>query len=94
VVLAACEAAADVTYSGDEVLGFVSALLARGTAGLAASTVVVPDAAALPLMMSLHEHLLRGDTLALALHAARSTLDRDDPADYVNWCGFTAFGAA
>ena len=33
VVLAACDSAADVSFDGDELLGFVSALLARGTAG-------------------------------------------------------------
>ena len=38
VVLAACEATADASYTGGEMLGFVSALIARGTAGLLGST--------------------------------------------------------
>ena len=78
VVLAACEAAADVAYPGGEMLGFVSALLARGTAGLVASIIVVPDVAAPALMVGLHEHLRGGQTQAVALHAARAELDLDD----------------
>jgi CHAT domain-containing protein len=94
IILAACDTAAAVGYEGDEVLGFVTALMARGTAGLVASTVMVPDLEAVALMRSLHEQLLRGATLADALHAARSALDRDDAGAFVNWCAFTAFGAA
>jgi hypothetical protein len=94
IVLAACEAAADLTYPGGEWLGFVSALLGRGTAGMVASLVLVPDEAAVPLMLGLHEHLRRGESLPRALHAARAEVDRDDPHGLVNWCGFTAFGAA
>jgi hypothetical protein len=45
-------------------------------------------------MLRVHEQL-RGDvTLARALHSARGSLDLDEPADLVNWCGFTAYGAA
>jgi hypothetical protein len=94
VVLAACDTGADVAYSGGELLGFVSALLARGTAGVLGSIQPVPDAAAARLMVRVHEQLRGGATLAGALHAARAGLDLDDPADLVNWCGFTAYGAA
>jgi CHAT domain-containing protein/tetratricopeptide (TPR) repeat protein len=94
IILAACDTAAAVGYEGDEVLGFVTALMARGTAGLVASAVMVPDLEAVALMHSLHEQLLRGATLADALHAARSALGRDDAGAFVNWCAFTAFGAA
>ena len=45
VVLAACEASADVAYTGGELLGFVSALIARGTAGVLGSIQLVPDEA-------------------------------------------------
>jgi predicted xylose isomerase-like sugar epimerase len=41
-------------------------------------------------MVTLHERVRRGETLAVALHAARSAVDRDDPHGLVNWCGFTA----
>jgi CHAT domain-containing protein len=94
VVLAACEASADVAYSGGELLGFVSALLARGTAGVLGSIQQVPDEAATGLMLSVHERLRDDATLATALHAARAELDLDDPADLLNWCGFAAYGAA
>jgi tetratricopeptide (TPR) repeat protein len=94
LILAACDSAAGVSLEGDELLGFVSALIARGTAGMIASAVMVPDLEAVPLMRTLHEILLGGATLAEALHAARATIDRTDPRAFVNWCAFTAFGAA
>jgi tetratricopeptide (TPR) repeat protein len=94
MVLAACDSAADKSYEGDEVLGFVSALMARGTSGLVASAIVIPDLEAVGLMCSLHELVLGGATLAEALHGARSTVDRNDPGAFVNWCAFTAFGGA
>jgi hypothetical protein len=94
VVLAACEAAADTSFPGGEVLGFVSALIARGTAGILGSIYPVPDAAAASLMAQIHSLLRRGDPFAKALHMARASLNLDDPADLVNWCGFTAYGAA
>jgi tetratricopeptide (TPR) repeat protein len=94
LVLAACQSGADVIYAGDEVLGFVSAMLARGTAGIIASAAAVPDVAAAELMYSLHQHLVGGRTLAHALFEAREALDRDHPAAYVNWCTFNAHGAA
>jgi hypothetical protein len=93
VVLAACDSAADVAYEGDEMLGFVSALLARGTTALAASIVPVPDLDAVPLMVALHEQLRHGVAIGPALHAARMTIDREDPRAFVSWCAFTAVGA-
>jgi hypothetical protein len=75
VVLAACDSAADVAYEGDEMLGFVSALLARGTTALVASVVPVPDLDAVPLMVALHEQLGRGVAVGPALHAARAALN-------------------
>jgi hypothetical protein len=94
LILAACDSAAGVSLEGDELLGFVSALIARGTAGMIASAVMVPDLEAVQLMRTLHEFLLGGATLAEALHAARATIDRTEPRAFVNWCAFTAFGAA
>ena len=94
MVLASCGSGAEVSVAGDEVLGFVSALLARGTAGIVASIAAIPDVAAVDLMRALHERLVRGGTLAHALHEARATLDCADPYAYVNWCTFSAHGAA
>jgi tetratricopeptide (TPR) repeat protein len=93
VVLAACDSAADVSFAGDELLGFVSALLARGTAGLVASVVQVGDVEAVDLMRGLHERLRDGETMAVGLHAARAALDPTDSRQFVNWCAFTAYGA-
>lgn len=93
VVLAACDSAADVSYAGDELVGFVGALLARGTVGLVASVVAVGDVEAVGLMRVLHEGLAAGLTMSVALHAARAGMDLTNPRDFVNWCGFTAYGA-
>jgi CHAT domain-containing protein len=92
VVLASCDSAADVSQAGGELLGFVSALLARGSAAVVGSVVAVSDAESAPLMRCLHERLGRGDAMAAALHAARATLDTADPLQFVNWCAFTAYG--
>ncbi|MBO3101709.1 CHAT domain-containing protein [Cellulomonas fengjieae] len=94
LVLASCHAGADVAYAGDEVLGFVSAMLAQGTAGAVASIAAVPDVAAVDLMLELHRGVRRGLTLARALHEARGRIDRDSPEGFVNWCTFSAHGAA
>jgi len=94
MVLAACDSAVGTAYEGNEVLGFVSALMARGTCGLVASIVVVPDAAAVPLMRGLHRRIRHGDTLGEALFHARAGLDQEDPHEFVNWCAFNAYGAA
>lgn len=93
IVLASCDSAADTTYAGDEVLGFVGALLARGTTGVVASVVAVGDAESASLMEPLHAGLAAGLTMADALHRARAGLDARDHRQFVNWCGFTAYGA-
>jgi tetratricopeptide (TPR) repeat protein len=94
MILAACDSGADVSYEGGEMLGFASALIARGTSGLVTSMVALPDLEAVPLMRSLHQFALGGASLADALHGARGTVDRDHPGAFVNWCALTAFGAA
>ncbi|KQS99509.1 CHAT domain-containing protein [Cellulomonas sp. Leaf395] len=94
LVLASCHAGADVAYAGGEVLGFVSAMLAQGTAGVVASVAAIPDVEAVDLMVALHRGLAAGDTMARALHTARGLIDRETPGGYVNWCTFSAHGAA
>jgi CHAT domain-containing protein len=93
IVLAACDSAAGAAYAGDEVLGFVGALLARGTAGLVASVVSVGDLETVGLMDRLHAGLAAGLPVVRALHDARARMDTADPRQFVNWCAFTAFGA-
>ena len=94
LILAACESGTHISYAGNEVLGFVSALFARGTAGILASTAKVPDVDAVDLMTAVHDRLARGATLARALHGARESQDIREPGAYVNWCTFNAHGAA
>ena len=94
LVLASCQSGSQASYAGDEVLGFVGALLARGTAGILASAAVVPDVPAAGLMTAVHRRLSGGATLARALHEAREAQDTTDPGSFVNWCTFNAHGAA
>jgi CHAT domain-containing protein len=93
VVLASCESGVQRSVPGDEALGFVSALLARGAAGVVASGVLVPDAGAVPLMRAVHARLAQGDPLWRALHAARCGTDRESPEGLAAWCAFDAYGA-
>ena len=92
LVLAACDVGAGVVYPGNELLGFVGTLLARGARGLVASTTLVADAHVLPLVRDLHAGLAAGATTAAALHAARARADHDDPRTFAAWCTFTAYG--
>jgi hypothetical protein len=94
VVLAACESGAEHRYAGGEVLGFVSALMARGTAGVVASTIPLPDGASVPLMTRLHRQVAGGASLAQALWEARAGSDLERAEDYAAWTGVTAYGAA
>jgi tetratricopeptide (TPR) repeat protein len=94
LILASCESGGHASYAGNEVLGFVSALLARGTAGILASTAAVPDVPAVGLMTAVHRGMADGRTLVRALHQARQSQDTDDPGSFVNWCAFNAHGAA
>ncbi|MEP7054754.1 MAG: CHAT domain-containing protein [Actinomycetota bacterium] len=94
IVLASCDSGADVVYEGNEMLGFVSGLMARGTAGMVGTMVVIPDLDSIPLMRALHEHVLAGAALPEALHQARAGIDTESDPGFLTWCAFTAFGAA
>ena len=94
VVLAACESGVEHSYAGGEVLGFVGALMARGTAGVVASTIPLPDGASVPLMTSLHRNVAAGKSLPEALWKARAGADLERAEDYAAWAGVTAYGAA
>jgi len=94
VVLAACESGVEHSYAGGEVLGFVGALMARGTAGVVASTIPLPDGASVPLMTSLHRNVAAGQSLPEALWKARAGADLERAEDYAAWAGVTAYGAA
>lgn len=94
VVLAGCESGNDVSYEGNEMLGFVSTLMAKGAAGVLASSIAVPDQDLLPLMTALHSAIAEGQALATALHTARASIDPADPKQFLAWSAFNAFGAA
>jgi hypothetical protein len=94
VVLSSCDLGADIAVPGEELLGVVTALLTRGSAGVLASCVTVPDHAAVPLMCAVHARIRRGDTLAEALHQARRTTGHDDGRSLAAVSGFMACGAA
>ncbi|HTW08852.1 MAG TPA: CHAT domain-containing tetratricopeptide repeat protein [Acidimicrobiales bacterium] len=72
VVLSACQSGLSTVRPGDEVMGFVAALLRLGTASVIASLAPVDDAASKSLMVELHRHLRAGSGPAAALAAARS----------------------
>jgi CHAT domain len=76
----------------DELLGLVSSLLPLGTAGIVAGVVPLNDDALVPLMVSLHRHLLAGHSLAESMYRVR--LDAaDDPVQRVAAISLVALGA-
>jgi tetratricopeptide (TPR) repeat protein len=87
VVLSACQSGLSAVRPGDEMLGFVAALLGLGTRAVIASVVPVGDDATAPLMVALHERLRAGDPPAEALAAAR----RGRPSALA--ASFVCFGA-
>jgi tetratricopeptide (TPR) repeat protein len=100
MVLAACDSGAEGSYHGNEVLGFVSALMARGTRAVLASVMPLPDGASVALMHRLHERLRAGDTMAQALHRARTSAAASleaaatlDAGTFTAWCGLASYGA-
>jgi CHAT domain-containing protein len=94
VVLASCHSGTQQPYDGDEVLGFVGAMMSSGTAGLVAAELPVPDGACADAMTVLHGRIRRGDPLATAVWHARAALAGGGPAEFVAWCGLAAYGPA
>ncbi|HEU4346425.1 MAG TPA: CHAT domain-containing protein [Actinoplanes sp.] len=92
VVLASCQSGTQQPYDGGEVLGFVSAMMASGSAGIAAAEVPIPDGACAAAMSVLHQGIARGDSLTAAVWRARSALADGGPEEYVAWCGLAAYG--
>jgi CHAT domain-containing protein len=93
LVLSSCDSGLAGVRAGDELMGLAAAMFPLGTAGIAASVVPVPDGATLQLMSGLHERLVAGASLPVALTGARSTLDADDPAAMAAGAAFVALGA-
>jgi tetratricopeptide (TPR) repeat protein len=92
LVLSSCESGVLAPAGADELLGLVSSLLPLGTAGIVAGVVLLNDDALVPLMVSLHTHLLAGQSLAESLYRVR--LDAaSDPVQRVAAISLVALGA-
>lgn len=74
LVLAACDSGVGEAHPGDELVGLAAVLFPLGTASMVASVVPVPDEATKDLMVSLHQRVSAGASLADALTAAREDL--------------------
>ncbi|WIV61802.1 CHAT domain-containing protein [Amycolatopsis nalaikhensis] len=93
LVLASCESGRSVVRTGDELLGLSATFIAHGTAQLVASVVPIPDGETVPLMVSLHRRLAKGEPAAAALAAAQLELRDGDPASLAAAAGFTCLGS-
>jgi tetratricopeptide (TPR) repeat protein len=92
LVLSSCDSGVLAPAGADELLGLVSSLLPLGTAGIVAGVVLMNDDALVPLMVSLHTHLLEGQSLAESLYRVR--LDAaSDPVQKVAAISLVALGA-
>jgi CHAT domain-containing protein len=92
LVLSSCDSGVLAPAGADELLGLVSSLLPLGTAGIVAGVVPLNDDALVPLMVSLHRHLLAGQSLAESMYNVR--LDAaDDPVQRVAAISLVALGA-
>jgi CHAT domain-containing protein len=78
IILPSCDSGRLAPAGADELLGLTSSMLPLGTAGVVASVAPLNDQAAIPLMLSLHEHLRCGHTLAGSLCAIRRQVS-DNP---------------
>jgi tetratricopeptide (TPR) repeat protein len=92
LVLSSCDSGVAAPVGADELLGLVSALVPLGATGIVASIVPVNDAAVVPIMMSLHEALGRGQPLPEALLSARQAA-AGDPLVASTAHAFVALGA-
>jgi tetratricopeptide (TPR) repeat protein len=92
LVLPACDSGVLAPAGADELLGLVSSLLPLGTAGIVAGVAPLDDHAVVPLMVNLHRHLLKGQSLAESMYRVR--LDAaDDPVQHVAAISLVALGA-
>lgn len=93
MVLSACDAGANTSSGGHEVMGLATALLGQGTRSVVANVGLVPDQlATIDLMVDVHRGLIAGKTVAAALAAAFPELDYSDP-EAIAARAFVTFGA-
>lgn len=93
IVASACESGVSSVGAGDELMGLAAALFALGTRSLVATVLPLPDGAARPLMLAMHQHLRAGRGPADALARAQAAAGTDDEAGAAA-SAFVAFGAA
>ena len=91
---AACDAGLLVDGSDGtaDTLGFIAALLQRGTRAVVAAAIPVPDLDVTPMLVDLHDHLLAGATTSQALWRARPPQDGASPVQLATALAFTCFG--
>ena len=77
LILPSCDSGRLALAGADELLGLTSSLLPLGTAGVVASIAPLNDHAAVPLMLSLHQQLRAGQTLAGSLCTIRCQVSDD-----------------
>jgi tetratricopeptide (TPR) repeat protein len=77
LILSSCDSGVLAPAGADELLGLVSSLLPLGTAGIIAAPLPLNDRAVVPVMVSLHQHLRAGLTLAEAMRNVRRDLSGD-----------------
>ncbi|WP_107773759.1 CHAT domain-containing protein [Nocardioides sediminis] len=92
VVLPACRSGVVADVAGQDMIGFASALLGQGTAGVVASIADVDDAATVRVMVELHRGLAAGCRLDEALRDARVAAG-SDAVWLATAVAFTALGA-
>ncbi|MEO5663462.1 MAG: CHAT domain-containing protein [Nocardioides sp.] len=93
IVLPACRSGVVAAIGGQDVIGFASALLTQGTAGVIASIADVDDVATVQVMLALHGGLASGQRLDEALAGARRS-SYGDPVRHATAVLFAAMGAA
>ena len=95
VVLSACEAASVRVYTGDELLGTATALLALGVRTIVAPVLPVPDDITGTLMVAMHGWLRAGAPPAEALRRAGAELRAGGgPHEIVTASSFITIGAS
>ncbi len=93
LILAGCDSGLSETYPGEELVGFLSVLLAAGTDTVIASIVPIPDLETAPLMTAFHRRVVAGERPASALATAAALASDGSPAAFLAATAFTCFGS-
>ena len=91
LILSACDSGVSQAVGKDELLGLTSGFMALGSVGVLASLGPVNDAAAVSLMVAVHDSLAHGADLPDALFRAQQAVG-DDPVARATAYSFIALG--